>query len=73
MNSLSPINDPQYILLDKRDWDAIRARLSNLEDDNQNIRMQITLLMQGVKERFDEHQRLLLARIESPLERKELG
>lgn len=68
----TPINEPRYVTVDARDLDSLRQRVRNVEDDNNEIRKLIALHMQGVKELFDERERLLLAKFEAQVARKDV-
>jgi hypothetical protein len=70
---LTPIQAPDYVLIDRRDLNSIRERLAFLEDANRDIRNQLALMQQGIKERHDEQRRLLLAWTENAVAREKLG
>ena len=67
----SPLNGPRYVTLDQRDWDSIRDRLLQLEEEQRRMAHEMALLQEGIKERLNE-QRLLLARLESALVGKDV-
>jgi hypothetical protein len=67
----SPINEPRYVQLDQRDWDSVRDRLLQLEEEQRRLNNQLLLLMQGVKERFDVLG-VLLARLEGSVAGKDV-
>ena len=69
---MKPIDPQDRIEIDRRDWDSLRDRVIHLEENNRMLFRTMGLLQQGIKERFDE-QRLLLSRLESAVERKDLG
>ena len=49
----SPLNEPRYITLDQRDWDSIRDRLLQLEEEQRRMAHEMALLKEGIKERLN--------------------
>lgn len=56
---------------DRRDWNGMRERITELEAENRRLRSEMALFQEGVKERLDVFS-VLLAGLESALARKDV-
>jgi hypothetical protein len=68
---LSPIHEARNVTLDQRDWDSVRDRLLQLEEEQRRIAHEMALFQEGVKERLNVFN-LLLSKLEAAMARKDL-
>jgi hypothetical protein len=68
----TPINPPEMILIDRRDFNSLRDRVLHLEEELRRQAREMALFQQGAKERFDVIS-VLLARLEDTVAREKLG